>query len=184
MIISQQIDFGVITYYRRLVSSFSFPLLIFLFQILNISVMTSNQILSVYFLIQQINWDYLLLSNIHCRLNLFFFQKWSDGLNESYFRCFWEIVQFWNKIWTIFCHLFLIFCLNYFCLEKWGILKNLFFDKIRSRIHKNELTYKFYAILEWDKYQQFADFIKFVFYWFDLTWSCKTFVHFFLDQTL
>ena len=56
MIISQQIDLEVITYYRRLVSPFSFLLLIFSFQILNISVMTSNQILSVYFLIWEINW--------------------------------------------------------------------------------------------------------------------------------
>ena len=82
MIISQQIDLGMITYYRRLVSPFLFPLLIFLFQILNISVMTSNQILSVYFLIRQIKWVYLLLSNIHFRLNLFFRndQKASMGL--------------------------------------------------------------------------------------------------------
>ena len=56
MIISQQIDLEVITYYRRLVSPFSFLLLIFSVQILKISVMTSNQILSVYFLIWEINW--------------------------------------------------------------------------------------------------------------------------------
>ena len=78
----------------------------------------------------------------------------------------------------------MIFCLNYFCLEKWGILKNLLFDKIRSRIQKNELTYKFYTILEWDKYQQFADLIKFLVFWFALSQMWKTFVLFFMHQTL
>ena len=38
--------------------------------------------------------------------------------------------------------------------------------------------------LEWDKYWQFADLIKFVFFWFYLTQACKTCVQFLLDQTL
>ena len=64
------------------------------------------------------------------------------------------------------CNLFLIFVSTFFCLENRSILRNVLFDKICSRIHKNELTYKFYTILEWDKYQQFADFIKFLFFLF------------------
>ena len=76
------------------------------------------------------------------------------------------------------------FCLQIYFLKKRGILRKFFFDKICSRIHKNELIYKLCTILEWDKYQQFADFIKFLVFWFALTQSCKTFVRFFMDQTL
>ena len=86
--------------------------------------------------------------------------------------------------WNCFLSYILDFCLNNFCLEKPRILKKIFFDKIHSRIFKNGLTYKFCTILEWNKCQQFADFIKFVKFWFSFTQMCKTFVQFFLDQTL
>ena len=119
-----------------------------------------------------------MLSNIHCRLNHQFRdnQKASMSLILGAGR---KLYNFGTKF-----ELFLIFCLNYFCLEKWGILKNLLFDKNRSRIHKNELAYKFYTILEWDKYQQFPDLIKFLVFWFALSQMWKTFVPFFMHQTL
>ena len=49
-------------------------------------------------------------------------QQWIrlEGLNGPNFRCFWIIVQFWNKIWSIICHLFFL----YFC--------NILFRKMRS----------------------------------------------------
>ena len=71
-----------------------------------------------------------------------------------------------------------------FFMKKHGILKNLTFDKNCSRIYKNWLTYKFCTISEWDKCQQFSDFIKFIIVWFVLTKSCKKCVLVFLDQTL
>ena len=50
-----------------------------------------------------------------------------------------------------------------------GIFGNSFFAKSCPRIHKNGLTHKLCTILEWDKCQQFADFIKFVVFGFLLT---------------
>ena len=76
------------------------------------------------------------------------------------------------------------FLLNKFFSKKRGILRNSSFDKICSRIHKNELTYKLCTILEWDKYQQFADFIKFGVFWSALILLWKTFVQFFLNKTI
>ena len=86
--------------------------------------------------------------------------------------------------WNPFLSTFLIFVWMVFSLKKHRILRNLFFDKIFPRIHKNELTYKLCTILEWDKCQQFADFIKFGFFRFSLTQLCKTFVQFFMNKTL
>ena len=67
------------------------------------------------------------------------------------------------------------FFLYKFSMEKQGILRNSFFDKILSRILKDGLIYKLCTILEWDKYQQFADFIIFVLFWFALTQLCNFF---------
>ena len=78
----------------------------------------------------------------------------------------------------------MIFVSIIFCFEKHGILWKLFFDKICSRIHKNKFTCKFCTILEWDKCQSFADFVKFVVFWFVLTQLYKTSVKVFLDRTL
>ena len=78
-------------------------------------------------------------------------KRWPDHLNGFYFRGPWVIVQIWNKIWLIFCQLFLIFILIFF-LKK---MQN--FEKICSTIHENELIYSLCTILEWDKCQQFAD---------------------------
>ena len=124
-----------------------------------------------------------MLSNIYCRLNHQFRdnQKASmslilGALGKLYnfgtkFELF-SVIYFWFFAWIVF------------CLENRGILRNLLFDKIHSRIHKNGLTNKFYTILEWDKYQQFADFIKFLVFWFALSQLWKTFVPFFMNQTL
>ena len=49
IIISELVDLGVITYYRRLVSPFSFPLWNFLFQILEHFCSTLIEIECVYF---------------------------------------------------------------------------------------------------------------------------------------
>ena len=38
--------------------------------------------------------------------------------------------------------------------------------------------------MEWDKYQQFVDFINFGVFSFSLTQLCKTFVQFFMNKTL
>ena len=76
------------------------------------------------------------------------------------------------------------FLLNTFFLKKREFLENFYFDKICSKIHKNELKYKLCTILEWDKCQQFADLIKFGIYRFSLTQLCKTFVPFFMNKTL
>ena len=75
--------------------------------------MTCNQILSVYFLIRQMIWVYLLLSNIHCRLNHQFRdnQKASmslilGALGKLYnfgtkFELF-SVIYFWFFAWIIF----------------------------------------------------------------------------------
>ena len=107
------------------------------------------------------------------------FQNWPKDLYGFWFIGSWEIKKFWNKIETPFCQLFWFLFEWFFFLKKHRILRNLFFDKIFPRIHKNELTYKLCTILEWDKCQQFADIIKFVGFWFLSIQSCKTFVSFF-----
>ena len=84
-----------------------------------------------------------------------------------------------EQSWNPFLSTFFIFVWMVFFLKKHRILRNLFFDKIFPRIHKNELTYNLCTILEWDKCQQFAVFIEFLIFWFVLTQSCKKFVSFF-----
>ena len=95
-----------------------------------------------------------------------------------------KLSSFGTKLKPLFVN-FLDFCLNVFFsfknAEFWEIF---FFNKIFPIIYKNDLKYKLCTILEWDKWQQFAVFIKFLIFWFVLTQSCKTFVSFFLDQTL
>ena len=108
-----------------------------------------------------------------------YFQKCPEGLNWSYLKGSLVILQFWNKIRIIFCRLFLCFVWIIFFLKKHRILINLFFEKVFSRIHKNELTNKLCTILEWDKRQQYADFIKFSILWFILMQSYRTFFNFF-----
>ena len=78
----------------------------------------------------------------------------------------------------------LVFCLNNFHFEKTQNFEKFILCQNFSRIHKNELTYKLCTILEWDKCQQFADFIKFGVFRFSLTQLCKTFVQFFMNKTL
>ena len=80
--------------------------------------------------------------------------------------------------------LFFFYFSIFFSCEKTRSFEKIFFDKICSRIHKNELIYKLCTILEWDKCQQLADFIKFVTFWFLYMQLYKTFVQFFFNQTL
>ena len=79
----------------------------------------------------------------------------------------------------------LFFCLNNFTfvkdMEFWKII---FWKNKNSRIHKKDLPYKLCTILEWDKWKQYADYIKLLIFWFVSTQSCKTSFKFFLDQTL
>ena len=111
-------------------------------------------------------------------------QNWPEDFNGSYF--IWSLgnMQFWNKFQCIFIIFSWFHLDNFLFWKNRGILRIFFFDTICPRIHKNEPTCKLCTILEWDKCQQFADFIKFVVFWFALTQSCKTFVSFFMDQTL
>ena len=50
--------------------------------------------------------------------------------------------------------------------------------------YSSDFTYKFCTILEWNKYQQSADFIKFLVFWFTFSQLWKIFVQVFLNQTL
>ena len=111
-------------------------------------------------------------------------QNWPEDFNGSYF--IWSLgnMQFWNKFQCIFIIFSWFHLDNFLFWKNRGILRIFFFDTICPRIHKNGPTCKLCTILEWDKCQQFADFIKFVVFWFALTQSCKTFVSFFMDQTL
>ena len=91
--------------------------------------------------------------------------------------------SFWTKF-EPFSVIYSQFSFEYIFFKKHEFLENFYFDKICSKIHKNELKYKLCTILEWDKCQQFADFIKFWVFRFALTQMCKTFVPFFMNQTL
>ena len=124
-----------------------------------------------------------MLSNIHCRLNHQFRdnQKASMSLilgalgklyNFGTKFALFSVINFWFFAWIIFV---------WKNEEFWKIY---FLTKFVPESIKNELTYKFYTILEWDKCQQFADFIKFLVFWFALSQMWKTFVPFFMHHTL
>ena len=104
-------------------------------------------------------------------------------------KWFLFLMLLWNfvileKTQTNIYHPFFIFVWMSVFLKNCGILRKYFFCKSCARIHKNGLTHKFCTILEWDKCQQFADFIKCSFFSFTCVQMCKTSLQFFLDQTL
>ena len=124
-----------------------------------------------------------MLSNIHCRLN----HQFRDNQKASMsliLGALGKLYNFGTKFELFSVIYFWFFAWISFFLEKRRILRNLHFDKIRSRISKNGLAYKLFTILELDEYQQFADYIKFLDFWFALSHLWKTFVPFFMNQTL
>ena len=123
-----------------------------------------------------------MLSNIHCRLNHQFRdnQKASmslilGALGKLYnfgtkFELF-SVIYFWFFAWIIFVWKNEEFWQIYF-------LKKFIPESIKMNLHTSSTPF-------WrDKYQQFADFIKFLFFWFALSQMWKTFVSFFMHQTL
>ena len=172
------IDLGLITSCERCMNLFPFTLRNFLSQILK----HFCDDFCTYFLIWQITRGLSYGSLIAEPAAIL--QNWPEDFNGSYF--IWSLgnMQFWNKFQCIFIIFSWFHLDNFLFWKNRGILRIFFFDTICPRIHKNGPTCKLCTILEWDKCQQFADFIKFVVFWFALTQSCKTFVSFFMDQTL
>ena len=151
------------THYCSLQSPKWFDLWIFYIKFCNNCVMTFVSIscaylnltnwLGIFLFLSNFNFDHRLCFRIDQKAKMIFifgdfveicnFGKKSKQVLIKYFSFlfewvffFWKTAEFWDKY---------------------------FFDRSCSRIHKNWLTHKFFTTLEWDKCQQFVDFIKFVF---------------------